>query len=199
MFRVKRDARDGPMTAVARAVHEARRHIERGPDQVTSPDAVCGDGPPRACARATRRMRPTKRVGDEMTKRHVIEILYTERCKYLPLAVARVREALALRGAELDVEVRLILVSTFGEAVARRFRGSPSVRIDERDVDTRPGAVAPIGLIARGYVVDGKIERAPSVTSIRRALELAAAEERSRVARQGTAHSVREAVLQAAT
>ena len=134
-----------------------------------------------------------------MTKRHVIEILYTERCSYLPLAVARVREALALRGAELDVEVRLILVSTFGEAVARRFRGSPTVRIDERDVETRPGAVAPIGLIARNYVVDARIERAPSVTAIRRALELAAAEERSRVVRERTTNSVRAAVLEAAT
>ena len=80
-----------------------------------------------------------------MTKRHVIEILYTERCKFLPLAVERVRQALALRGTELDVEVRLVLVESFGEAVARRFRGSPTVRIDDQDVETRPGAVAPIG------------------------------------------------------
>ena len=134
-----------------------------------------------------------------MTKRHVIEILYTERCKYLPLAVARVREALTLRGAELDVEVRLIVVGTFDEAVARRFRGSPTVRVDERDVETRPGAVAPIGLIARGYVVDSRIERAPSVTSIRQALELAAAEERSRVMRERRTSSVRAAVIEAAT
>ena len=134
-----------------------------------------------------------------MTKRHVIEILYTERCKYLPLAVARVREALAVRDAELDVEVRLILVSSFGEAVARRFRGSPTVRIDERDVETRPGAVAPIGLIARGYVIDGRIDRAPSMTSIRQSLELAAAEERSRLMRERRASSARAAVLEAAT
>ena len=115
-----------------------------------------------------------------MTKRHVIKILYTERCKFLPLAVERVRQALALRGTELEVEVRLILVESFGEAVARRFRGSPTVRIDDEDVETRPGAVAPIGLIARGYVIDARIERAPSVASIRQALDLATAEDRSR-------------------
>jgi hypothetical protein len=119
-----------------------------------------------------------------MTKRHVIEILYTERCKFLPLAVERVRQALALRGTELDVEVRLALVGSFGEAVARRFRGSPTVRIDDQDVETRPGAVAPIGLIARGYVIDSRIERAPSVASIRQALDLAAAEDRSRAPRE---------------
>jgi hypothetical protein len=119
-----------------------------------------------------------------MTKRHVIEILYTERCKFLPLAVERVRQALDLRGAELDVEVRLALVESFGEAVTRRFRGSPTVRIDDEDVETRPGAVAPIGLIARGYVIDSRIERAPSVASIRQALDLVAAEDRSRAPRE---------------
>lgn len=114
-----------------------------------------------------------------MTKRHVIEILYTERCRFLPLAVERVRHALSLRDDHLDVEVRLILVETFVDAVARRFRGSPTVRIDDRDVETRPGAVAPIGLLARGYVIDERIERAPSVSSIRRALDEANAEQRA--------------------
>jgi hypothetical protein len=115
-----------------------------------------------------------------MTKRHVIEILYTERCGFLSLAVERVRHALSLREDDLDVEVRLILVETFADAVARRFRGSPSVRIDERDVETRPGAAAPIGLLARGYVIDSRIERAPSVTAIRRVLDDVVAEERAR-------------------
>lgn len=132
-----------------------------------------------------------ERVGvTEMTKRHVIEILYTERCKFLPLAVERVRQALALRETELDVEVRLALVGSFGEAVARRFRGSPTVRIDDEDVETRPGAVAPIGLIARGYVIDSRIERAPSVAAIRQALDLAAAEDRSRGGRERRPSSV---------
>ena len=113
-----------------------------------------------------------------MTKRHVIEILYTERCRSLPLAVGRVRSALSMRGDHPDVEVRLILVETFADAVVRQFRGSPTVRIDDRDVETRPGAVAPIGLLARGYVIDSRIERAPSVASIRRALDEAAALDR---------------------
>jgi hypothetical protein len=72
--------------------------------------------------------------GGEMTKRHVIQILYTERCRFLPLALSRVRHALALRDDRLDVEVRLVLVETVVDAVARRFRSSPTVRIDERDV-----------------------------------------------------------------
>jgi hypothetical protein len=120
---------------------------------------------------------------NEMIKRHVIEILYTERCRFLSLAVERVREALAVRDDELDIEVRLILVGSFVEAVARRFRGSPTVRVDGRDVETREGAVAPIGLLARGYVVDAHVERAPSVVAIRRAIDQLVAEERARARR----------------
>ena len=81
-----------------------------------------------------------------MTKRRVFEILYAERCRFLPLALERVRHALSLRDDRLDVEVRLVLVVTFVDAVARRFHSSPTVRIDGRDV-------------------------APSVTPIRRALD----------------------------
>lgn len=118
-----------------------------------------------------------------MTKRHAIEILHTERCRFLPLAIERVRDALSLRDDELDIEVRLVVVSTFVEAVARRFRGSPTVRVDGRDVETREGAVAPIGLLARGYVIDSRVERAPSVVAIRRAIDQLVAEERARARR----------------
>lgn len=114
--------------------------------------------------------------------KHVIEILYTERCRFLPVAVERVRDIL-VRRAGLDVEVRLVLVGSFAEAVARRFRGSPTVRVDGEDVETRPGAVAPIGLAARGYVVEGRIERAPTVVSIEEALLRRAAEARARTTR----------------
>ena len=118
-----------------------------------------------------------------MTKKHVVEILYTERCRHLELALERVREALAVRREGLDVEVRLVLVASFADAMARRFRGSPTVRIDERDVETRPGAAAPVGLLSRGYVVDGRIERAPTVASIAQALDRLATDERMRAGR----------------
>jgi hypothetical protein len=118
-----------------------------------------------------------------MNHRHVVEILYTERCRYLELALERVRHALSQRSDDLDVEVRLVLVSSFTEAMARRFRGSPTVRIDDRDVETRPGAVAPIGLLSRGYVVDGRIERAPTVEAIKQAFDRLVADETMRAKR----------------
>jgi hypothetical protein len=104
-----------------------------------------------------------------MTK-HVIEVLYTERCEYVQIAVERVRHALSRVGRNVELEVRLILVGTFGEAVTRRFRGSPTIRVDGRDVETREGAMPPIGLLPRGYFVSGYIERAPTQAAIERAL-----------------------------
>jgi hypothetical protein len=114
--------------------------------------------------------------------KHVIEILYTERCRFLSVALERVRDVLCRR-PDLDVEVRLVLVSSFAEAVSRRFRGSPTVRVDGDDVETRPGAVAPIGLLARGYLVDGHVERAPTIASIEQALARIAFVDRARSSR----------------
>lgn len=114
--------------------------------------------------------------------KHVIEILYTDRCRFLALALQRVRE-IAARHVGLDVEVRLVLVGSFAEAVTRKFRGSPTVRVDGEDVETRPGGVAPIGLLGRGYVVEGRIERAPTLASIEQALLQRVAEAHVRTTR----------------
>lgn len=115
--------------------------------------------------------------------KHVIEILYTERCRFLSVALERVREVLSRRGG-FDAEVRLVLVGSFAEAVTRRFRGSPTVRLDGEDVETRPGAVAPIGLLGRGYIVDGRVERAPTTAAIERAFERVTVAERTRSTRR---------------
>jgi hypothetical protein len=106
-------------------------------------------------------------------RRLVIEVLSAPRCRFLTVAIERVRAALALREAEPDVEVRIRVVDSVEDAHKRGFRGSPSVRVDGDDVEARPAGVAPIGLFGRGYVDAGRVERAPSVASIVRALDRA--------------------------
>jgi hypothetical protein len=103
---------------------------------------------------------------------HVIEILYTARCRHVSAAVERVRDVIARTSSRDDIEIRLVLVDTFAEAVDRGFRGSPSVRIDGEDVDSR-NAAGPVGLFGRGYVVGRSIERAPSAVAIASALDAA--------------------------
>jgi hypothetical protein len=62
-----------------------------------------------------------------------VELLYWEQCPSHPEALELLRGALAERGVEADVELRE--VRTQEEAEALRFPGSPTIRIDGRDVD----------------------------------------------------------------
>jgi hypothetical protein len=105
-------------------------------------------------------------------ERHVIEVLYSERCRFVPLAIERVREAVAPKRAELDIEIRLIRIETDDEATRREFPGSPTVRVDGLDVD--PEGARFFGLHGRAYLTNGDIDRAPPAESIDAALDAAA-------------------------
>ena len=100
-----------------------------------------------------------------------VELLYFDGCpsseKLLPrlralLVEARADEALALRRIESEAA-----------ADAERFLGSPTVRVDGRDVD--PGAADrdDFGLKCRLYRTDAGLEHLPPDEWIRTALERA--------------------------
>lgn len=112
-------------------------------------------------------------------QRHVIEVLYRERCPFLTLAVDRVRAVVSRLSLEVDVEIRLVRVDTMADAVARRFRGSPSVCVDGVDVDPR-ALSRPLGTHARGYFDEGVIERAPPESWIGAALAFVRTPEREK-------------------
>jgi hypothetical protein len=99
-------------------------------------------------------------------KAHVVEILFTRHCRHLCEAIERVRAATE---ATKEIEVRLVQVQTMREARALGFVGSPTVRVDGRDVEPNATSTA-FGLHDRGYVVDGHIERAPPSDWIAQAL-----------------------------
>jgi len=66
-------------------------------------------------------------------------------------------------------EVETINVRTDEEAVSRRFRGSPTILVDGRDID--PSSTERFGLACRAYrLEDGRISPLPSESMIRRAL-----------------------------
>ncbi len=91
-------------------------------------------------------------------KCRVVEIMFTERCPHVRQAIDHVRQATELRARE--VEVRLVLVETMSEACKLEFLGSPTVRVDGRDVEPEVRSTM-FGLHGRGYFVDGRVERAP--------------------------------------
>jgi hypothetical protein len=97
-----------------------------------------------------------------------VELLYWKGCPSYPEARALVEDVLAARGLEVRVEMRE--VTTGDEAEALRFPGSPTIRVDGRDVDPA-GAESPPALNCRVYrLASGKVSPIPDRDQIEEAL-----------------------------
>jgi hypothetical protein len=97
-----------------------------------------------------------------------IELLFWEGCPSHPEALALLQEVLDERGIRDPIRVREVL--THQEAVALAFPGSPTIRIDGRDVDPE-GAKAPPTLNCRIYrLPDGRVSPVPSRQQLEEAL-----------------------------
>ena len=97
-----------------------------------------------------------------------VELLYWEGCPSHPEALELLEDVLRERG--LDVEVQVQHVGTREEAVERAFPGSPTIRIDGRDVDPT-GAVDAPALTCRIYrLPDGRVSPIPSREQLEEAL-----------------------------
>lgn len=97
-----------------------------------------------------------------------VELLYWEGCPSYPEARELLEDVLRERG--LDVEIRVRHVATREEATELRFPGSPTIRIDGRDVDPA-GADDPPALNCRIYLLpDGRVSPVPSRQQLEEAL-----------------------------
>ncbi len=97
-----------------------------------------------------------------------VELFYWEGCPSYPEARALLTDVLAARGVE--AEIRMREVTTEAEAKALRFPGSPTIRIDGRDVDS-VGASAHPSLTCRIYhLPDGRVSPIPSREHLEAAL-----------------------------
>ncbi len=97
-----------------------------------------------------------------------IEFLFWEGCPSHPEALALLRDVLDERGIVAAVELREVF--THEEAVALAFPGSPTIRIDGRDVDPG-GAQSPPALTCRVYrLEDGRASPVPSREQFEEAL-----------------------------
>jgi hypothetical protein len=101
-----------------------------------------------------------------MTK---IELLHWEGCPSL----AETQELLAhvLRDRGLEVEVELRHVGTQEEAEALDFHGSPTIKVDGRDVDPAGAGGQRVALACRIYhLPDGRVSPVPSREMLEEAL-----------------------------
>jgi hypothetical protein len=96
-----------------------------------------------------------------------VEFLWWEGCPSHEAALAELREAMSQAGLEPgSVDVRHI--DTGDEAERERFTGSPTIRIDGRDVQPTD---EPAGLTCRIYRLrDGRVSPTPDPADLRDAL-----------------------------
>ena len=89
-----------------------------------------------------------------------VELLFWKGCPSYPEALALLEEVLGERGVEAEVDVREVF--THEDAVRLGFPGSPTIRVDGRDVDPEGAEAAP-GLTCRVYRhADGRYSPVPS-------------------------------------
>jgi hypothetical protein len=88
------------------------------------------------------------------------ELLYWEGCPSYPEAKELLEQVLDERGIDDPIEMREVV--THEDAVELAFPGSPTIRIDGRDVDPE-GAQAPPSLSCRVYRLPGdRVSPVPS-------------------------------------
>ena len=98
-----------------------------------------------------------------------IELFYFGGCPSYIAAANNVREALRLEGIAGDVE--LVPVENDADAQTMRLIGSPTVRIDGRDLEGAEADDRGYGLGCRIYQDEQSIAGWPSIALIRRALQ----------------------------
>ena len=97
-----------------------------------------------------------------------VELYWWDGCPSHPEALALLRDVIAARG--LDVEVELREVHSDAEAAELAFPGSPTIRVDGRDVDPE-GEDMPPALACRIYrLPDGRPSPVPSREQLEEAL-----------------------------
>lgn len=99
-----------------------------------------------------------------------VELLWWDGCPSIDRALSQLRAALDEAGLA-GVEIRQTEIRTDDEARAARFIGSPTIRIDGRDI-VPPPADEPPALNCRIYRRrDGRVSPTPDPEDLRDALE----------------------------
>lgn len=93
-----------------------------------------------------------------------VEVQYFEGCPHSDEMIERVKRAIA--GSDVDIEYREVLVDTPKLAQQYRFRGSPTLIINGRDLEGLPEPAN--GNLSCRYYKDGL----PTVNEIRHQFEL---------------------------
>jgi hypothetical protein len=97
-----------------------------------------------------------------------IEVFYVADCPNRQPTIEIVQEVLREQGLRPDI-IQLE-ISDPAQAAALSFVGSPTVRVDGKDVEPSVNLFPPCGVSCRTYFVDGRFERTPRREWIRNAV-----------------------------
>jgi hypothetical protein len=105
---------------------------------------------------------------DRPVHRPIVDVLYVEECPNYPDTLALVQRV----GTELgiDVELRTTLIADQAAAEGARFPGSPTVRVDGRDVEPGSQPPAEYTLACRLYRLEHRFAGQPAERWVREAL-----------------------------
>jgi len=109
---------------------------------------------------------------DQLEHRPVIEVLYVQDCPNYPEALALVERVRA--GLGIDAELRTTLIVNQAAAEHARFAGSPTVRVDGRDVEPGSEPLGEYTLACRLYRHEHHLAGQPQESWVREALLRAA-------------------------
>jgi hypothetical protein len=100
-----------------------------------------------------------------------VELLKIPDCPGADIAYDRLREV--LDGLGVGEAIRTIEIATEERARQLRFPGSPTLRIDGRDVEPSAERIGQYALACRLYESRGTVDNAPSTLTIRRSVKAA--------------------------
>jgi hypothetical protein len=109
---------------------------------------------------------------DRLEHRTVIEVLYVQDCPHYPATLALVERLRADLG--IDAELRISLIVDQAAAEEARFPGSPTVRVDGRDVEPGSEPVTEYVVGCRLYRLEYRFAGQPEERWVREALLRAA-------------------------
>ncbi len=98
-----------------------------------------------------------------------IGIFFIEGCPGLSSITDDIKEVLAEEA--VDADISLFLIETLEDAKRLQFTGSPTVRINGRDIDSNMKAIKDYGLRSRHYYANGEELDFPSKSMIRDAIK----------------------------
>ncbi len=105
-----------------------------------------------------------------------IELLYFDGCLAYQTALKYLKEVIAEK--QLGAGVGMVKIESDEMALRTRFLGSPTVRLNGRDIEPGAGGIKDFSMRCRLSLEDDKVNEWPSEKPIRRAIDEALRQEK---------------------